>query len=542
MLLRETLLGKVKFMTTSVFLGSLVILLAVLSEKFAGKLGLPALILFMFIGMLFGSDGLFKIPFANYHLADQICTLALVFIMFYGGFNTKWKVAKSSAPKSLLLSTLGVLITAGVTTFLTSYFLHFKFLEALLIGAVLSSTDAASVFSILHQQKVNLKYNTASLLELESGSNDPVAYLLTALIISFITGIGQVNVPVEIFLQISMGLFWGVAFALLAVYLLSKTNLVAEGLETIFLIGIMFLCYAFTEATRGNVFLSIYLLGIIIGNSKISNKQVIIPFLHGITNLAQILIFFLLGLLTFPHRMLEIIPTALAIAVFLTFIARPLAVFALLLPFKAKVNQCLLVAWAGLRGAASSVFAIFALAHGVSLNYDLFHIVFLVSLFSIALQGSLLPFMAAKLDMIDTSDDIRKTFNDYQEESAITLMRLFVPKDHPWVNRPIKDVHLPTGSLALMIKRHNKTLVTKGDTVILGGDILILSVPAYETKGNETLNELKIDANHPWVDHKIADLNLPNNMLIALIIRGEENLIPDGNTVIERDDTVVLYH
>lgn len=542
MLLRETLLGKVKFMTTSVFLGSLVILLAVLSEKFAGKLGLPALILFMFIGMLFGSDGLFKIPFANYHLADQICTLALVFIMFYGGFNTKWKVAKSSAPKSLLLSTLGVLITAGVTTFLTSYFLHFKFLEALLIGAVLSSTDAASVFSILHQQKVNLKYNTASLLELESGSNDPVAYLLTALIISFITGIGQVNVPVEIFLQISMGLFWGVAFALLAVYLLSKTNLVAEGLETIFLIGIMFLCYAFTEATRGNVFLSIYLLGIIIGNSKIANKQVIIPFLHGVTNLAQILIFFLLGLLTFPHRMLEIIPTALAIAVFLTFIARPLAVFALLLPFKAKVNQCLLVAWAGLRGAASSVFAIFALAHGVSLNYDLFHIVFLVSLFSIALQGSLLPFMAAKLDMIDTSDDIRKTFNDYQEESAITLMRLFVPKDHPWVNRPIKDVHLPTGSLALMIKRHNKTLVTKGDTVILGGDILILSVPAYETKGNETLNELKIDANHPWVDHKIADLNLPNNMLIALIIRGEENLIPDGNTVIERDDTVVLYH
>ena len=542
MLLRETLLGKVKFMTTSVFLGSLVILLAVLSEKFAGKLGLPALILFMFIGMLFGSDGLFKIPFANYHLADQICTLALVFIMFYGGFNTKWKVAKSSAPKSLLLSTLGVLITAGVTTFLTSYFLHFKFLEALLIGAVLSSTDAASVFSILHQQKVNLKYNTASLLELESGSNDPVAYLLTALIISFITGIGQVNVPVEIFLQISMGLFWGVAFALLAVYLLSKTNLVAEGLETIFLIGIMFLCYAFTEATRGNVFLSIYLLGIIIGNSKIANKQVIIPFLHGVTNLAQILIFFLLGLLTFPHRMLEIIPTALAIAVFLTFIARPLAVFALLLPFKAKVNQCLLVAWAGLRGAASSVFAIFALAHGVSLNYDLFHIVFLVSLFSIALQGSLLPFMAAKLDMIDTSDDIRKTFNDYQEESAITLMRLFVPKDHPWVNRPIKDVHLPTGSLALMIKRHNKTLVTKGDTVILGGDILILSVPAYETRGNETLNELKIDANHPWVDHKIADLNLPNNMLIALIIRGEENLIPDGNTVIERDDTVVLYH
>ena len=144
--------------------------------------------------------------------------------------------------------------------------------------------------------------------------------------------------------------------------------------------------------------------------------------------------------------------------------------------------------------------------------------------------------------MIDESDDIRKTFNDYQAESAITLMRLFVPKDHPWVNRPIKDVHLPSGSLALMIKRNSKTIITKGDTIILGGDILILSVPAYETKGNETLNEINIDANHPWAGQKIATLNLPDNMLIALIIRGEENLIPDGNTVIEPSDTVVLYH
>lgn len=542
MLKRESILGMVHFMATSVFFGALVILLAVLAEKFAGKFKLPALILFMFIGMLFGSDGLFKIPFSNYRLADQICSLALVFIMFYGGFNTKWKVAKSSAPKSLLLSTLGVIITAGITTVLAVYLLHFKLLEALLIGAVLSSTDAASVFAILHQQKVNLKYNTASLLELESGSNDPVAYLLTALIIGFITGAKQVNIPLEILLQVSMGLWWGFILAKLAVYLLTQTNLIAEGLETIFLMGMMLLCYALTEVTAGNVFLSIYLLGLIIGNAQIANKQVIIPFLHGITSLAQILIFFLLGLLTFPHRMLEIIPTALIIAIIITFIARPLAVFTLLLPFKAKINQCLLVAWAGLRGAASSVFAIFALAHGVSLNYDLFHIVFLVSLFSIALQGSLLPWVATKLDMIDESDDIRKTFNDYQAESAITLMRLFVPKDHPWVNRPIKDVHLPSGSLALMIKRNSKTIITKGDTIILGGDILILSVPAYETKGNETLNEINIDANHPWAGQKIATLNLPDNMLIALIIRGEENLIPDGNTVIEPSDTVVLYH
>lgn len=283
-------------------------------------------------------------------------------------------------------------------------------------------------------------------------------------------------------------------------------------------------------------------MGIIIGNSRIQNKNILIPFFDGITGLAQILIFFLLGLLSQPHRMPSIILSAFAIVLFLTLAARPIAVFLLLRPFHCSTKQCILVSWAGLRGAASSVFAIMVIASGASISYDLFHIVFTVSLFSVAIQGTLLPWAAKKLDMVDEKADVRKTFNDYQEESAITLMRMYIPPGHNWQNKPIKDVSMPTGSLALMIKRNKNTIIPKGDTVILPGDNVILSVPSYEPSDREKLEEIHIDKTHSWCNKAISELNLPANELIALIIRGEEHLIPDGKTVICENDVVVTYH
>ena len=323
---------------------------------------MPALILFMFVGMLFGSDGLLKIPFDNYTLAEQFCSIALIFIMFYGGFNTKWSIARPVAVRAILLSTLGVIITAGITAFLCHICLHFSIAESFLIGAVLSSTDAASVFSILRQKKLNLKDGTA--------------------------------------------------------------------------------------------YLSVYLLGILIGNSPIKNKSVLIPFFDGITGLAQIFLFFVLGLLAFPHKFPAILLPSLAIVFFLTILTRPIAAFLILKPLKSSLSQCLLVSWAGLRGAASIVFATTVIASGTILDTDLFHIVFMVALFSVSIQGTLLPLIAKKLDMVDDSIDVRKTFNDYQEDSSITLMRMFIPEGHNWQNRPVKYVHMPTGSLAIMIKRN----------------------------------------------------------------------------------------
>lgn len=526
-------------MELGIVLVSLVIFLSILAEKFSVKLGMPALILFMFIGMLFGSDGILKIPFDNFTVTKDICSIALLFIMFYGGFNTKWKAAKPVAVKAGLLSTVGVVVTALLTAVFCYFFLDFSGAESFLIGAVLSSTDAASVFAILRQKKLNLKDGTASLLEVESGSNDPMAYMLTVIGIGLL-GTSQGTNPVVLVLsQIVLGVVWGVVFAMLAVWLLEKTRLISDGLDTIFMIAIVLLCYSLSGIFGGNQYLSVYLMGIIVGNSRIKNKATLIPFFDGVTSLSQILIFFLLGLLSFPHEMPQILWTALAIAVFLTLVARPVAVFGILMPFKCSVNQCLLVSWAGLRGAASSVFAIMVVAGGASLSHDLFHIVFMVSLFSVAIQGTFLPAIAGKLHMVDGTADVRKTFNDYQDESAITLMRMHIPKGHSWENKYIREVNMPTGSLAIMIKRDQETIITKGDTQILAGDNIILSVPAYEPTDNDQLLEIQIDKTHPWCGKVIADLNIPEDELLAMIIRDGQNLIPDGKTVIRENDIVV---
>lgn len=529
-------------MELGILLVAAVICLCILAEKFSGKFGMPALLLFMGIGMLFGSDGILKIPFDDYNLAERLCTIALSFIMFYGGFNTKWKAAKDVAVKSVLLSTLGVVITALITALLCFWFLGFTWQESFLVGAVLSSTDAASVFAILRRKKLNLRDGTASLLEVESGSNDPLSYMMTVIGIAMLGGGSGGNPVWMVAQQMIFGVLIGIGVAILVIFILQKTGFVSDGLDTIFMIGMVMGCFGISQLLGGNAFLSVYLMGIMVGNSRIRNKKILVSFFDGVTGLAQFFIFFLLGLLAFPHKFADIILPALAIMIFLTFVARPVAVFLLLLPFRCSIRQCLLVSWAGLRGAASIVFSIMVIASGVDISYDLFHIVFMVSLFSVAIQGTLLPGAAKKLHMIDEKSDVSKTFNDYQEESAITLMRMYIPKGHNWENRMIKDVSMPTGSLALMIKRGEETLIPRGDTEILAEDNLILSVPSYEPGEQEDLKEIPVEKGNPWCGKRIEEMNLPDDVLIALVKRGKENLIPDGKTVILEGDIVVTYH
>lgn len=517
-----------------------VILLCVLAEKFSDKMGMPALILFMFIGMLFGCDGIFKISFSNFNEAEMICSIALIFIMFYGGFNTKWKAAKAVAGKAVVLSTLGVLITAGITALLCHLLLHMSVADSFLIGAVLSSTDAASVFSILRKKKLNLKDGAASILEVESGSNDPVSYMLTIIAVGIVNGDQSGNIFLMILMQMVFGVLVGLVLAQISIYIMCKTRLVSEGLDTIFMIAMVMLCYGGTNFVGGNAYLSVYLFGIVTGNWRIKNKQTIISFFDGVTSLAQILIFFLIGLLSIPHEMPSIIPTAFAVVLFLTLAARPIAVFLLMKPFGCSTRQCGLLAWAGLRGAASSVFSIMAVAAGVHMQQDLFHIVFTVSLFSVAIQGTLLPAVARKLDMVDDDADVQKTFNDYQDEVAFQLMRMHIPKGHHWENRKIREVSMPTGSLALMIKRDKQTIITRGDTVIQAGDDIILSVPPYNPGKKDMLQERYITKSDHWCNKPISELMLPGNMLIAMVIRDSSPIIPDGRTIIRENDVVVL--
>lgn len=523
-----------------IFLVASVILLCVLVEKFSDRFGMPALIFFMFIGMLFGSDGILKIPFDDFKLAENICSIALIFIMFYGGFNTKWQAAKSVAGKSILLSTAGVVITAGITTLLCNRILKISLTESFLIGAVLSSTDAASVFAILRKSNLNLKNGTASILEVESGSNDPVSYLLTIVAVGLATGEASGNILGNVAVQMIFGVLIGIIFARITLEILMKTKLVADGLETIFMIAAVLACYALTNYLHGNAYLSVYLFGIVTGNQRIRKKAEIIPFFNGVTSLAQILIFFLIGLLTFPHEMPQIIPEAVAVVLFLTLIARPIAVFLLMLPCKCSLNQCLLIAWAGLRGASSSVFAIMAVAAGVSMKQELFHIVFMVSLFSVAIQGTLLPEVAKKLHMVDDTSDVRKTFNDYEEETPFQLMKMHIPEGHHWENKRVREVSMPTGSLALMIKRGEESILTKGNTLIKAGDDIILSVTPYNPSGSEELEERVIGKEDEWCDKAICELNISKQQLIAMIIRGEKPIIPDGSTILREQDVVVF--
>lgn len=527
-------------MTNVLLLTAVVILLCILANRFADKIGMPVLLCFIGLGMLFGVDGPLGIIYDNYDVTEKICTVALAFVMFYGGFGTKWEAAKPVATKAIMLSFLGVVLTALSLTGFCTFVLKMNPVEGFLIGAVLSSTDAASVFSILRSKKLSLRYNTDSLLEIESGSNDPVSYMLTTIAIAMITGTENA-IGYMLFAQIAFGILIGVGIAFIGILVLQKTSVVIDGLDTVFIIAIVLLSYALPDMVGGNGYLSVYLTGIILGNSKIRNKKVLVPFFDGITNLAQISIFFFLGLLSVPHKLSGVWLTALAIALFLLFVGRPLMVFLLMTPFRAGWRQQCCISWAGLRGASSIVFAIYAMSRVENMEYDLFHIVFMVSLLSVALQGTLLPKVAGKLKMIDEEEDVLKTFNDYQEDSSLTLMRMYIPAGHNWENKCISQVSMPTDSLALMIKRNGETLIPRGDTKILAGDSVILSVPAYTGFSGISLREIPIEQGNPWCGKSIEELHLPEKVLIAMIRRGTENMIPRGQTKILEGDVVVVY-
>lgn len=457
---------------------SSVILLAIFSSKFLDALGIPALLFFMCLGMLFGTDGIFKISFADFANTKDIASLALGFIIFYGGFCTKWATAKPIIAKAAVLSTAGVFLTAVLTSVFCHFVLELSFLESFLIGAVISSTDAASVFSILKAKNLHLKENTAPLLEIESGSNDPMSYVLVILAITLMQNQSSGFVIALFFKQMIFGILIGVLVAKISIYIYEKTSIITDENGSLFIIALVLLSYLLPFFCDGNPFLAVYFLGIILGNANILNKVPMMHFFDGITKLAQIGIFFTLGLLAFPREVPSILLTGMLIFLFLTFIARPAAVFLLLSFFKSGINQCLLVSWAGLRGVASIVFAIIAMDSGITLHYDLFHLVFLISILSVAIQGTFLPLAAKMTNMIDPHVDIKKTFNDYEEECAVKLLRITVPKNHEWVGKPIRCVEFPQKSLAVLIKRKQERIIPKNSTVIQAGDNITLSLPA----------------------------------------------------------------
>ena len=449
----------------------LILLICITSSKVLYRFGVPLLLIFIFLGMIFG---VMVIDFNDFQLTGKIASIALVFIMFYGGFGTNWSMAKPKAAPSILMSTLGTIITFFITGVFVYLVFKISFLESLLIGAVVSSTDAASVFAILRSQKLNLEGSLASLLEVESGSNDPVACMLTLIILTLMGGGTVMNLIPLVISQIVIGVMIGTLIAMASIYLIRHANFEIESFYIIFIIAMAIISYSLSEWMGGNGYLSVYISGIIIGNSKIPHKKTLVHFLDGVSWIMQIILFFILGLLANPLELPKVIGKSVVISLGIIFIARPISVFLILKKFNFNIKEKIFIAWVGLRGAASIVFAIFALNYGISINNDIYHIIFFIALISVGVQGTLIPIIAKRLELLDNNRPVLKTFNDYVEEKNTKVMEVKIEGSCRLINKSIMDANIPEEILIAMIKREDEIIIPKGASIIKEGDILVV--------------------------------------------------------------------
>ena len=518
------------------FIG-LIFILALFAIRFSNKYGIPALLLFIALGMAFGLLGL---EFEDFEFADNFATVALMVIMFYGGFGTNWNMAKPVAKEAIVLSSLGVVVTALVTGLFCHYVLGFKLLEGMLIGSIVGSTDYASVSNILRSKNLNLKHNTAPLLELESGSNDPAAYTMTMVFLSIIMG-SKVSIPILILSQIALGIVMGFAFAFFIGKLLQNLRLGADGLYAVFMASAMLITYGATSLIGGNGYLALYILGIYLGNMEFRGKRDIVFFFDGFTEIMQIGLFFILGLLSTFSSFIKTFPLALAIMLFMTIIARPLSVYGLMLPFRLKANQLKMVSLAGVRGAAAIAFAIMAVNSDTLISMDIYHIVFGICVLSALVQGSLMPLAAKKWDMLDPNDTVLQTFNYYQTKAEIGFLQTKIRPGSSLIGTQIKDLNLTFDFIVAKIERNGKTIVPRGHTVIQENDLIILGGETHFDESGQDLIEFTIPSGHKWANRYIKNLELPHNRLIIMVQRKDNDIVvPVGDTLLVKDDKLIM--
>jgi cell volume regulation protein A len=449
----------------------------------------PVLLLFLAIGMLFGVDGL-GFEFQNYKIAQAIGTIALCIILFSGGLDTKIQEIKPVVGQGIILATFGVLLM----TFITGAFIYYvsnylfesinlSFLESLLLAAVMSSTDSASVFSILRGKGVRLKNQLKPLLEFESGSNDPMAYMLTIILIQLIgsTGDGSPEygkAVLDFFMQFIIGGLLGYGLGKLVVYVVNKINLDNDSLYPILIFTSALFIFSATYFLKGNGYLAVYIGGLVIGNTKMVHKRSSIRFFDGLAWISQIVMFLALGLLINPKDLGPVAGVGLLIGTFMIIGARPLTVFISLLPFrKMQFTEKLFVSWVGLRGAVPIIFAILPLAAGLKDAHLMFNIVFFITLLSLLVQGTSLTKVADWLGLGNTGED-PTAFQDFDvefsEDIKSTMTEITLNKNILAKGNRLMDMPLPDHTLAVMIKRGNKYFIPKGKTELFSGDKLLI--------------------------------------------------------------------
>lgn len=522
---------------------AIIIIICILLNTASNKIGMPVLLAFILLGIVFGNNGLIPIKFEDYSFAEEMSTVALIFIMFYGGFGTRWQTARSAALPAGLLASLGVVMTAALTGVFCHFVLGWGWIESFLMGSVISSTDAASVFSILRSRKLGLKNNTAPLLEIESGSNDPFSYMLTCVMLGLLNGNSEPGqIAWMIFAQLAFGAGAGLIIAKLSIFAHRKINFSTSGFDSLFIFAIALISYGLPSLIGGNGYLSAYIVGIALGNAEIQGKKGLVNFFDGVTGLMQVVIFFMLGLLARPTMMHQVVLPALGIFAFLLLVARPLSVISILTPFrKYPFKQQLCISFGGLRGASSIVFAILATLQGSPfLGHDILNVVFCIVLLSIALQGFSLPYVSKKLDMIDEDADVMRTFNDFSEENDLHFSQILINDGNPWLDCMIMDIVLPKNILFCMVIHPDGTsLVPNGRTILRKGDTVIMCTQAFRSEQAIKLIEREIIKDGPWDGKPLRECSSGREQIV-MIRRGDKNIIPNGNTIVKASDILFI--
>ena len=464
--------------------GAILLFLSVLVGKTGAKFGVPALILFLGVGMLAGSDG-FGIYFDSPQIAQFIGTVALCIILFSGGMDTHYREIKPILAPGVTLATLGVLMTTiitGLFIYSLSDLLPGNFqlglLESMLLAAVMSSTDSASVFSILRSKGISLKERLRPTLELESGSNDPMAYMLTILLIQVIE-IGVIDWPhsiVLLFMQLSIGAAAGFALGYAIVWIINRINVPNESLYPVLLFSCVFFVFAFTNLLQGNGYLAVYIAGLVVGNRKLVHKRSLTTFFDGFTWLFQIVMFLTLGLLVNPSELPAVAGVGLLVAIFMIVVSRPISVFTCLLPFRRFTTRArVYISWVGLRGAVPIIFATYPLMSAEIPNARMiFNIVFFVTIVSLLVQGTTVSAMARWLGLVGKSEE-KEIFNvALPDEIKSAMSEIELTDEALSGGNKLMNLSLPDNTLVVMVKRREQYFVPKGHTHLQSGDRLLV--------------------------------------------------------------------
>ena len=476
-------------------IGSILLFISIIVGKTSYKFGVPTLILFLAIGMLAGSDGIGGINFDNPKIAQFIGIVSLNFILFSGGLDTNWKAVKPILREGIVLSTFGVLLTAILLGTFVWLVTNFTIYESMLLGSIVSSTDAAAVFSILRSKSLSLKYNLRPTLELESGSNDPMAYVLTIAFMTLVINQDKSIVSIiPLFLQqMILGGIAGFAFGFLSKIIINKIKLSFQGLYPVLVIALMFITFSITNFFGGNGFLAIYICAVYLGNQDLIHKKTILKMYDGLAWLMQIVLFLTLGLLVFPTKIIPYLGIGMLISVFLIIAARPISVFISLIFFKMRMSKRLYISWVGLRGAVPIVFATYPLLAGIEKADIIFNIVFFISVTSVLIQGTTLSILAKWLH-VSLPEEIKpvKETDIFISDIAKTAMKkITISPDCYAVNKKIVDINFPKEAIIAMIKREDKYLTPNGSTIIEPNDILFILSNNQEglKKVNDCLNQ-----------------------------------------------------